>query len=112
MHGEFYTSYVFRPELNAHLVCRWRTTAFNLEYYTEVQDLGYLAGSLMNDRAGAKYVKLNKVICDLVEDYGLVGFETLAVEVSSESGFQHATCPGQVELTESSVIIRCAAVSG
>lgn len=61
------------------------TIAFNLEYYTEVQDLEYLAGSLKNDRAGEKYVKLNKVICELVEDYGLVGFETLAVEVSHTS---------------------------
>lgn len=61
------------------------TIAFNLEYYTEVQDLEYLAGSLKNDQAGEKYVKLNKVICDLVEDYGLVGFETLAVEVSHTS---------------------------
>ena len=80
------------------------TTAFNLEYYTEVQDLGYLAGSLMNDRAGEKYVKLNKVICDLVEDYGLVGFETLAVEVSlrqaegAESGAQRK--PGDADPTD------------
>ncbi|KAG7563077.1 hypothetical protein FFLO_01509 [Filobasidium floriforme] len=62
------------------LVTKYGDLPFNLEYYTEVQDLEYLAGSLKNDRAGEKYVKLNKVICELVEDYGLVGFETLAVE--------------------------------
>jgi hypothetical protein len=58
--------------------------AFNLSYYTEVQDLTYLAAQLDNapDRFSQKYRKLNQVICELVEEYGLVGFETLAVEVS------------------------------
>jgi hypothetical protein len=36
-------------------------------------------------RRGQKFAGLSKAICELVEDYGLVGFETLAVEVSSPS---------------------------
>lgn len=60
--------------------------AFNLDFYTQVQDLSYLrdllsqpsgpGSSIRNERFG----KLNEVICELVEDFGLVSFETLAVE--------------------------------
>ena len=56
---------------------------FNLDYYTEVQDLSYLlphleaeSSRLSHDKFGA----LNQAIIDLVEDFGLVAFETLAVE--------------------------------
>ncbi len=60
--------------------------AFNLDFYTQVQDLSYLrdllsqpsgpGSSLRNEKFG----KLNEAICELVEDFGLVSFETLAVE--------------------------------
>ncbi|KAG8777135.1 hypothetical protein FRC15_011516 [Serendipita sp. 397] len=50
---------------------------FNLDYYTEVQDLSYLGNSLPQ---GTKFAALNMRICELVQDFGLVGFETLAVE--------------------------------
>jgi hypothetical protein len=75
---------------------------FNLDYYTEVQDLHYLLPHLNREqtsgipgptRAGAnedidmdddeptsKFSALNKAIVELVEDFALVGFETLAVE--------------------------------
>jgi hypothetical protein len=75
---------------------------FNLDYYTEVQDLHYLlphlnreqtSGILGPTTAGAnedmdiddeeptsKFSALNKAIVELVEDFALVGFETLAVE--------------------------------
>ncbi|KAJ5584885.1 uncharacterized protein N7459_004685 [Penicillium hispanicum] len=56
---------------------------FNLDFYTEVQDLTYLlphleaeSSRLSNDKFGA----LNTAIIDLVEEFGLVAFETLAVE--------------------------------
>lgn len=56
---------------------------FNLDFYTEVQDLSYLlphleaeSSRLSNDKFGA----LNTAIIDLVEEFGLVAFETLAVE--------------------------------
>ena len=75
---------------------------FNLDFYTEVQDLHYLLPHLDREQtsgipgpttAGAhgemdeddeeptsKFSALNKAIVELVEDFALVGFETLAVE--------------------------------
>ncbi|KAB8238087.1 hypothetical protein ETB97_006106 [Aspergillus alliaceus] len=56
---------------------------FNLEYYTEVQDLSYLLPHLEAESSRLSHTKfraLNQAIIDLVEDFGLVGFETLAVE--------------------------------
>ena len=54
--------------------------AFNLDFYTEVQDLGYLLPLLEQDPRTRKFANLNRAIVGLVEDFGLVGFETLAVE--------------------------------
>ncbi|KAJ1667663.1 hypothetical protein IW140_001280 [Coemansia sp. RSA 1813] len=52
---------------------------FNLEYYTSVMDLGYLLDSL-NQRDGSKrFGELNRVICELVEDFSMVGFSTLCI---------------------------------
>ncbi|KAF7903387.1 uncharacterized protein EAF01_006436 [Botrytis porri] len=56
---------------------------FNLDFYTEVQDLSHLLPSLQEESSlmkGSKFEGLNKAIIQLVEDFGLVGFETLAVE--------------------------------
>jgi hypothetical protein len=56
---------------------------FNLDYYTEVQDLEYLIPHLQAESPMLKDTKfdgLNKAIIELVEDFGLVGYETLAVE--------------------------------
>lgn len=57
---------------------------FNLDFYTEVQDLSYLIPALAmeqgNASVNAKFDKLNDALIQLVEDFGLVGFETLAVE--------------------------------
>jgi hypothetical protein len=53
---------------------------FNLEFYTEVQELSYLENALT--AASPRFKELNMAICSLVEDFGLVGFETLAVEVT------------------------------
>jgi hypothetical protein len=54
---------------------------FNLDFYTEVQDLSYLLPKLEEESAvGAKFQGLNTAIVELVESFGLVGFETLAVE--------------------------------
>ena len=70
----------------AYLATYWKEdgTAFNLDFYTEVQDLSFLDELLEKDQQtvrGRKFAELNRVICELVEDYGLVGFETLCVEV-------------------------------
>ncbi|KAH0340796.1 putative ATP binding protein, partial [Aureobasidium melanogenum] len=73
---------------------------FNLDYYTEVQDLDYLLPHLeaeqnntsvqnLEERAGnsdipklpeSKFTALNEALIQLIGDFGLVAFETLAVE--------------------------------
>ena len=56
---------------------------FDLEYYTEVQDLAYLLPYLNDESPVMRHPKfegLNNAVIELVEDFGLVGFETLAVE--------------------------------
>jgi hypothetical protein len=54
---------------------------FDLEFYTEVQDLSHLALLLERDPRMHRFSALNKAICEVVEDFGLVSFSTLAVEV-------------------------------
>lgn len=44
-----------------------------------MQDLAHLGNALTS--ASPRYAALNMAICGLIEDFGLVGFETLAVEV-------------------------------
>ncbi|CAK3877409.1 Hypothetical predicted protein [Lecanosticta acicola] len=59
---------------------------FNLDYYTEVQDLHQLlpalSAELQATPAGSsdKWDRLNEALISLIEDQGLIGFETLAVE--------------------------------
>ncbi|CAF9917912.1 hypothetical protein IMSHALPRED_003781 [Imshaugia aleurites] len=56
---------------------------FNLDFYTEVQDLSYLLPHLASENPVMRHPKfegLNNAVVQLVEDFGLVGFETLAVE--------------------------------
>ncbi|CAE6447486.1 unnamed protein product [Rhizoctonia solani] len=60
------------------LLSRYGDLDFNLEFYTEVQDLSYLQNVL--SASHPRFSALNEAICGLVEDFGLVAFETLAVE--------------------------------
>ncbi|CAE6467691.1 unnamed protein product [Rhizoctonia solani] len=60
------------------LLSRYGDLDFNLEFYTEVQDLSYLQNIL--SASHPRFAALNEAICGLVEDFGLVAFETLAVE--------------------------------
>lgn len=55
---------------------------FNLDYYTEVQNLSYLLPALVKElpRLSSKFEGLNKAIIELVEEFSLVSFETLVVE--------------------------------
>lgn len=56
---------------------------FNLDFYTEVQDLSYLIPHLKTESprlANSKFDALNQAIVEVVQDFGLVGYETLAVE--------------------------------
>ena len=56
--------------------------AFNLDFYTEVQDLSYIVPHLEaeNSAFSEKFAGLNNAVIELVESFGLVGYETLAVE--------------------------------
>lgn len=56
--------------------------AFNLDFYAEVLDLNYLLDHIKDDPFSQKYKKLNEALVGLVEDYGLVSFKTLDVQVS------------------------------
>ncbi|KAJ4701611.1 GPN-loop GTPase 2 [Melia azedarach] len=53
---------------------------FNLDFYTDVQDLSYLQYKLNQDPHSAKYRKLTKELCDVIEDYSLVDFTTLDIQ--------------------------------
>ena len=54
--------------------------AFKLDFYAQVQDLSYLLGHLNESPRTKRFRALNEAICELIEDFGLVSFETLAVE--------------------------------
>ncbi|CAG8828444.1 9624_t:CDS:2, partial [Gigaspora rosea] len=44
---------------------------FNLDFYTEVQDLSYLLDHLDSDPFASKFKELNKALCGLIEDFSL-----------------------------------------
>ncbi|EGO03498.1 hypothetical protein SERLA73DRAFT_83522 [Serpula lacrymans var. lacrymans S7.3] len=60
------------------LIAQYGDLDFNLDFYTEVQDLSYLENALT--AATPRYAALNMALVSLIEDFSLVGFETLAVE--------------------------------
>ncbi|KAL8655604.1 MAG: hypothetical protein Q9210_000769 [Variospora velana] len=56
---------------------------FDLEFYTEAQDLSDITPHLLEESPVMRHPKfegLNNAVIELVEDFGLVAFETLAVE--------------------------------
>ena len=60
---------------------------FNLDFYTEVQDLHQLLPALEDEQRAApgppgtmNWEALNTALISLIEDFSLLGFETLAVE--------------------------------
>lgn len=57
-------------------------TAFGLDFYTEVMDLSYLTEHIPDSPFFRKYKKLNESLIGLVEDYSLVSFIPLNVQVS------------------------------
>ncbi|KAL5521719.1 hypothetical protein ACEPAF_2467 [Sanghuangporus sanghuang] len=60
------------------LLTQYGELDFNLDFYTEVQDLSHLENLLTS--TSPRFAALNMAICSLIEDFSLVGFETLAVE--------------------------------
>ena len=55
--------------------------AFNLDFYTEVLDLQYLLQYMEGDQFLKKFKKLNEALIGLVQDYSLVSFVTLNIQV-------------------------------
>ncbi|KAJ9149055.1 GPN-loop GTPase 2 [Pleurostoma richardsiae] len=56
---------------------------FNLDFYTEVQDLSYLLPALEEESPALrseKFSRLNQAVANLVDGFSLVQFEVLAVE--------------------------------
>ena len=57
--------------------------AFNLDYYTEVLDLSYLLDHLASDPFFRHYRQLNEKLVPLIEDYSLVSFIPLNIQVQA-----------------------------
>ncbi|CRK30360.1 hypothetical protein BN1708_000892 [Verticillium longisporum] len=56
---------------------------FNLDFYTDVQDVSYLMPYLEEESPvmrNDKFGRLNEAVANMIESYGLVRFEVLAVE--------------------------------
>ncbi|KAL6899780.1 hypothetical protein ACP4OV_006438 [Aristida adscensionis] len=68
------------------LIENYGNLAFNLDFYTDVQDLSYLQYHLEQDPRSAKYRKLTKELCDVVDDFGLVNFTTLDIQDKESVG--------------------------
>ncbi|CAH1421216.1 unnamed protein product [Lactuca virosa] len=62
------------------LIENYGKLAFNLDFYMDVQDLSYLQHHVDQDPRSSKYRKLTKELCEVIEDFGLVNFTTLAIQ--------------------------------
>lgn len=62
--------------------CLQSCTAFNLDFYTEVMDLTYLLDHLAADPFFKKFRLLNEKLAEVIQDYSLVSFVPLNVQVS------------------------------
>lgn len=64
-------------------VAEYEDLPFNLDFYTEVQDLSHLLPSLEQESPALrsnKFKALNEAVANLVESFAMVQFEVLAVE--------------------------------
>lgn len=64
-------------------VSEYEELPFNLDFYTEVQDLSHLLPSLEQESPALrsdKFKALNEAVANLVESFAMVQFEVLAVE--------------------------------
>ncbi|KAJ7672496.1 hypothetical protein DFH06DRAFT_1176442 [Mycena polygramma] len=96
------------------LIAQYGDLDFNLDFYTEVQDLSYLENALSTSTP--RFAALNMAMISLIEDYSLVGFETLAVEdknsmlhltraIDRATGYSNAP-PGTVDASDASSAAR------
>ena len=69
------------PHTGTQVTLLCTQTAYDLDYYTEVMDLSYLLEHLSDSTFFQKYKKLNEALIGLVEDYSLVTFLPLCIDV-------------------------------
>lgn len=62
------------------LIEQYGELPFNLEFFTESEDLSALVAALDADPRFRRYAKLNAALCELVEDFPFVGFHTLDIQ--------------------------------
>ncbi|KAL9255905.1 GPN-loop GTPase QQT1-like protein [Drosera capensis] len=62
------------------LIENYGKLAFNLDFYTDFQELSYLQDALDQDPRSAKYRMLTKELCEVIENFGLVDFTTLDIQ--------------------------------
>ena len=62
------------------LIHQYGKLPFNLDFYTNVLDLGYLCECLDEDLILKKFKKLNEKICDVVGDFSLLSFLPLNIQ--------------------------------
>ncbi|MEW5315685.1 MAG: hypothetical protein WDW38_007095 [Sanguina aurantia] len=62
------------------LVRQYGQLAFNLDYFTEVQDMSHLMATMGDDMFSKRFRKLTRGLCECVEDFGLVSFVPLAIQ--------------------------------
>ncbi|KAJ1560542.1 hypothetical protein HK096_008236 [Nowakowskiella sp. JEL0078] len=64
------------------LIESYGKTAFDIDFYTEVQDLTYLFPKPTTESSPftIRNHKLSMAICDLISDFGLVGFQTCCIQ--------------------------------
>ena len=57
-------------------------SAFDIDYFTDVLDLNYLVQNLKEDPKLKKFAKFNEALVGIIQDYSLVSFSKLHVEVN------------------------------
>jgi len=62
------------------LVQKFGKLDFNLDFYTDVQELSIMQQVLERDRATSKYKNLTAALTEVIEDFNLVTFSTLNIE--------------------------------
>ncbi|XP_033375497.1 GPN-loop GTPase 2 isoform X2 [Parus major] len=74
------------------LIEQYGKLAFNLDYYTEVLDLSYLLDHLASDPFFRNFRRLNEKLVEVIEDYSLVSFVPLNVQVTQQEGTGSPAC--------------------
>ncbi|XP_068121583.1 GPN-loop GTPase 2 isoform X2 [Hyperolius riggenbachi] len=62
------------------LIEQYGRLAFNIDFYTEVMDLSYLAEHLTSDPFFRRHRRLHEKLAEVIQDYGLVSFMPLSIK--------------------------------